>query len=90
MRAACDAYRWCPVSGIDGSVSVRPVRGEQPVFDADMHVQEPPGVWVEFLDPSLRDRVTVGTREQALPIADGRPLIDLPTPPAVAARCGPR
>ena len=46
-----------------------------------MHVQEPPGVWVEFLDPSLRDRVTVGTREQALPIADGRPLIDLPTPP---------
>jgi hypothetical protein len=57
------------------------VRGEQPVFDADMHVQEPPGVWVEFLDPSLRDRVVVGTREQALPIADGRPLIDLPTPP---------
>ena len=46
-----------------------------------MHVQEPPGVWVEFLDPALRDRVIVGTREQALPIADGRPLIDLPTPP---------
>jgi predicted TIM-barrel fold metal-dependent hydrolase len=58
------------------------VRGEQPVFDADMHVQEPPGVWVEFLDPSLRDRIAVGTREQALPIVDGRPLIDIPTPPA--------
>ena len=57
------------------------MRGDQPVFDADMHVQEPPGVWVEFLDPALRDRVTVGTREQALPLADGRPLIDLPAPP---------
>ena len=44
------------------SVSVRLVRGEQPVFDADMHVQEPPAIWVEFLDPSLRERVAVGTR----------------------------
>ena len=49
------------------------MRGDQLVFDADMHVQEPPDVWVEFLDPALRDRVTVGTREQALPNADAPP-----------------
>jgi predicted TIM-barrel fold metal-dependent hydrolase len=56
------------------------MRAQQPVFDADMHVQEPPGIWVEFLDPPLRDRVAIGTREQAVPIADSRPLIELPTP----------
>ena len=57
------------------------MRGPQAVFDADMHVQEPPGIWVEFLDPSLRGRVAIGTREQAVPLADSRPLIELPAPP---------
>src|SRR5262245_19696437 len=57
-----------PASGIDVAVSVCFVRAEQPVFDADMHVQEPPEIWVDFLDPSLRDRVVAGTREQALPL----------------------
>ena len=67
------------------------MRGEQPVFDADMHVQEPPGIWVEFLDPPLRDRVVVGTREQAMPDR-GLPTVDRPADSAarVAARCVPR
>jgi predicted TIM-barrel fold metal-dependent hydrolase len=58
------------------------MRDELLIFDADMHVQEPATIWVDFLDPELRDRVAVGTREQALPMADGRPLIDVPTPPS--------
>jgi predicted TIM-barrel fold metal-dependent hydrolase len=33
------------------------MRNEMPVFDADGHVIEPPSVWLEQLDPSLRSRV---------------------------------
>lgn len=33
------------------------MRGELRVFDADGHVIEPPGVWTEYLDPSLRGQV---------------------------------
>jgi predicted TIM-barrel fold metal-dependent hydrolase len=51
------------------------MRGERLIFDADMHVQEPAGIWAEFLDPSLRSRVEVGTREMPMPTADGKPLL---------------
>ncbi|MCU1457822.1 MAG: uncharacterized protein JWL73_1914 [Actinomycetia bacterium] len=51
------------------------------VFDADMHVQEPPGIWVEHLDPGLRSRVTTGTVAAAMPMADGRALVDIPPSP---------
>jgi predicted TIM-barrel fold metal-dependent hydrolase len=55
------------------------MRNERPVFDADGHVIEPPGVWVDYLDPSLRSRVEpdaarLGTVVGALlPIVDGHP-----------------
>jgi uncharacterized protein len=57
------------------------MRGDQLIFDADMHVQEPAGIWTEFLDPAFRDRVAVGTREMPMPTADGHPLVR-PNPPS--------
>jgi predicted TIM-barrel fold metal-dependent hydrolase len=51
------------------------------VFDADMHVQEPPGIWVDHLDPRFRDRVQAGTVAAAMPIVDGRVLVDIPPSP---------
>jgi predicted TIM-barrel fold metal-dependent hydrolase len=56
------------------------MRGEQLIFDADMHVQEPASIWAEFLDPSFRDRVVVGTSEMPMPTADGKPLVRMNAP----------
>ena len=55
------------------------MRNERPVFDADAHVIEPPGVWVDYLDPSLRSRVEADATRLGpicgalLPIVDGNP-----------------
>ncbi len=57
------------------------MRDGQLIFDADMHVQEPPGIWGEFLDPEFRDRVVTGTVAAAMPTADGRMLVDVPPSP---------
>lgn len=55
------------------------MRGGFRVFDGDGHVVEPPGVWVDYLDPSLRSRIEPDAQRLGalfgalLPIVDGRP-----------------
>jgi len=36
------------------------VPGTSPVFDADSHFMEPPGLWTDLIDPVFRDRAPVG------------------------------
>jgi predicted TIM-barrel fold metal-dependent hydrolase len=49
-----------------------------PVFDADAHIIEPPGLYFEYLDPAFRHRVepdpNLGERHgRLMPLLDGRP-----------------